>query len=265
MCFTRNSYEIHCLFQAVVAGYIDFFIPSLTSYSVETSVSGRSKPSSSIGGKSICKCKHLTTMYVSNSSINSLSSRLLGNCQSLEILGLSNNKIREIAYDTFSDSSNLFILDLSNNQITTLPKDVFKALINLRALVLNRNRMEIIDSQLFFHNQNLFHLDISDNSLRTIEPKSFRTMKSLNFLNMYNNPSLNDTDFFREDLRELQSQINMANCGFTKLFIPLNISAINAAGNKINEITAHPNSTLISLRISRNNFTNLSQLSPLVN
>lgn len=235
-------------------------IPSLTSYSVYI----HDKPFSSIDAINICKCKHLSNIYVTNSSTKLLPSRFLVKCHSLETLILSNNEIMEIKYDTFNDLSNLFTLDLSRNHITTLPKDVFKPLINLRILVLNRNRIEMIDSHLFFHNQYLFHLYISDNNLKTIEPKSFHMLKYLYFLNIYNNPSLNSTDFLYED-RYVQSSINMANCAFTQLFIPMNVSAINAIGNKINNITAHPNTKLQSLIISRNNFTNLSRLSPLVN
>lgn len=89
-------------------------------------------------------------------------------------------------------------------------------------------------------------------------------MECLGFLFIFNNPSLNDTDFLHED-RFHPGTINIGNCGFTKLFIPMNVRTIFAGGNKINEITAHPNSTLDTLFIERNNFTNLSQLSPIVN
>lgn len=50
----------------------------------------------------------------------------------------------------------------------------------------------------------------------------------------------------------------------TQLFTAMNASATNALGNKINDITAHPNTTLRSLNMNRNNCTNLSRLSPLV-
>ncbi|XP_031639981.1 slit homolog 2 protein-like, partial [Contarinia nasturtii] len=182
------------------------FIPSLTSYSVYI----HDKPFSSIDAINICKCKYLTKINVTNSSTKLLPSRFLVNCHSLETLILSKNEIMEITHDTFNDLSNLLTLDLSRNHITTLPKDVFKPLTNLIILVLNRNRIEMIDSNLFLHNQYLFHLDISDNNLKTIEPKSFRMLEYLYFLNMYNNPSLNSTDFLYDD-RYVPSSINMAN------------------------------------------------------
>lgn len=57
----------------------------------------------------------------------------------------------------------------------------------------------------------------------------------------------------------------MENCTFTQLFIPMNVMEIYAGGNKINNITAHPNTKLKFLYINHNNFTNLSSLPPLVN
>lgn len=234
-------------------------IPSLTSHSVYI----HDKPFSSIDATNICKCKHLTNLYVTNSSIKLLSSRFFVKCHSLETLVISNNELTEITSDAFSDLSNLFALNLSRNHITTLPKDVFKPLINLRYLILNRNRIEMIDSNLFLHNPYLFYLDISDNSLKNIEPKSFHMLKHLFYLYIYNNPSLNSTDFLFEDL--YARIIIMENCAFTQLFIPMNVIRINAEGNKINNITAHPNTELRSLTITRNNFTNFSRLPPLVN
>lgn len=157
----------------------------------------------------------------------------------------------EITHDTFNDLSNLLELGLSRNQIITLLtlfEDVFKSLINLRILYLNQNRIEIIDSRLFFHNQNLYVLDISDNNLKTIEPKSFRMLEKMEFLNIYNNPSLNSTDFWFEK-GQTSTSINMYNCAFTQLFIPMNVNVIYAGNNKINNITAHPNAKLRSLSI----------------
>lgn len=239
------------------------FIPSSTLQYYPPDLYFRVTSSSSIDGETICKWKLLTEIYISNSLIKSLPSRFLVNCHNLKRLNLSNNKIQEIAYDAFSGLSHLSTLSLSGNQITTLPMDVFKTLINLEVLMLDRNRIEVIDSQLFFHNTQLFLLHISDNNLRTIEPKSFRTLESLNSLSISNNPNLSDTDLFHDN--RYRGSIEMTDCGFTKLFIPKDVSVIYAGGNKISEITAHPNNILDTLFIDRNNFTNLSQLSPLVN
>ncbi|XP_031628664.1 leucine-rich repeat transmembrane neuronal protein 2-like isoform X2 [Contarinia nasturtii] len=239
------------------------FIPSLTSFHIR--VYFHDRRSSSIDGKNICKCKNLTNVYAANSSIELLPSRFLANCHSLEYLVLSNNKLTEIPYDAFYNLSNLYSLDLSVNQLTTLPRDVFKPLTNLMSLILTENRIEIIDSNMFFHNQNFGHLNIHSNNLRTIEPKSFiRTFKRLsNSLNLANNRNLNSDDFFHE-IDNFEA-INVANCGFKELFIPRNVDQINAIGNDISYITAHPNSTLRSLFLSHNSFTNLSRIPSLVN
>lgn len=237
---------------------ISCFIPSLTSHRAYV----HDQHSSSIDGVNICKCKNLTKVYVSRSSMEVLPSRFLVNCHSLEYLILSDNKIMEISHDTFYNLSNLFKLDLSVNQLTTLPRDVFKPLINLEVLLLSQNRIEVINSDLFFHNQHLFKLNISYNNLKTIEPESFRTLKYLLFLDAYNNPNLNSVDFFYE--ARYVDRINVANCGFTQLFIPMNVTMINAQGNEISYITAHQDSKISILMLNHNNFTNISRLPTLV-
>ena len=232
------------------------FIPSLTSYRIYI----HDKPFTPADAINICKCKYLTDLSITNSSIKLLTSHFLTNCHRLDVLLLSNNGIMEITHDTFNDLPQLFKLDLSKNHITTLPKDVFKPLTGLRILKLDENRIETIDSHLFFHNQHLVYLDINENNLKTIEPKSFRKLESLLFLSIHSNPNLNNSDFLYDDKF---IEINMANCAFTQLFIPMNARMINAQTNQINNITAHPNTKLRSLWISRNNFTNLLKLSPL--
>lgn len=192
---------------------ISCFIPSLTSHRAYV----HDQHSSSIDGVNICKCKNLTKVYVSRSSMEVLPSRFLVNCHSLEYLILSDNKIMEI---------------------------------------------EVINSDLFFHNQHLFKLNISYNNLKTIEPESFRTLKYLLFLDAYNNPNLNSVDFFYE--ARYVNRINVANCGFTQLFIPMNVTMINAQGNEISYITAHQDSKISILMLNHNNFTNISRLPTLV-
>lgn len=247
------------------------FISSYRLYDIELGaeryhlVYSRNENSSSIDGINlICEYKNLTDIEVVNSSLTLLPNRFLANCRQLKSLYLSNNAIMEISHDSFDNLLKVIVLDLSRNQLTTLLKDIFEPLTNLEILNLSGNRFEIIDSDLFSHNQRLHSLDISENNLKVIQPGLFRTTKHLFDLDLNENRNLNTTDFLYDNELSVQS-LNVANCRFTLFFIPKNVKWLNAWGNQIRHITAHPNNTLQTLILDHNNLTHFPHLSPTAN
>lgn len=214
--------------------------------------------------QSICECKakRQTHINVFNSSLTVLPNHLLGNCERLDALNLPNNKIVDIKNNTFENLPEMNFLDLSLNQITILPRDVFKPLVALMTLELQGNQIQMIHSDQFVHNEYLNYLNLSNNSLKIIQPNSFRKSLYLRDLYVNDNHDLSSIDLFPEN-RTLVSLLDLSNCGFTQLYIPKNIRYIRAQFNKINLITAHPESLLHILEINNNNLTNLAHLPPL--
>lgn len=205
----------------------------------------------------------------------------------MDVLNLSNNKIVEIKHDTFENLPELNVLDLSLNQITALPGDAFEPLVSLVTLYLQGNQIQFICSDLFCHNKYLIYLNLSNNNLKTfhfdlfrhneylyylnqsnnsliiIQPKSFRYNLDLHDLYVNDNHNLSRIDLFPENRNKI-SILELSNCGFIQLHIPKNVETIHAQFNKINSITAHPESALRFLQIDHNNLTDLAHL-PVLN
>lgn len=193
----------------------------------------------------------------------------------------------EIKHNTFENLLELNVLDLSLNQITALPRNVFKPLVYLVNLQLQGNQIQIIQSDLFRHNKYLFQLNLSNNnlkiihsdlfchnkyldysnlsnnSLKIIQPKSFRNNLHLYDLYVNDNHNLSSIDLYPEN-RKTISRLELSNCGFIQLYIPKHVERIHAQFNKINSITAHPESVLSYLTIDHNNLTDLTHL-PVLN
>lgn len=140
-----------------------------------------------------------------------------------------------------------------------MPKVLLKSLVNLLSLKLHGNQIQIVDSDLFFHNIYLSALYINNNSLSVIQPESFRNNFYLSLLHVNDNRNSSNIDLFPEDRATLDS-LKLSNCGFSQLYIRKNVEEIDARFNETNSVTAHPESILNDLQINQNSLANSARL-----
>lgn len=214
----------------------------------------------SVENVTFCALSRLEDIDASKNILTELPSYMFAECYNLLELTLSENNLTKLRGDVFKKLTSLKKLDLSSNKIEVLIGDVFEPLVNLETLRLNNNRIRIIDDDLFAHNHNLQVLFLSYNLLETIQHGSFWKLKRLQTLDIGNNNELKSIDLTQMD--RLQT-VEVDQASLTMIYIPTNISQINASGNKITRIQADANSKLNILRLSGNRIHNLTDLSQL--
>ena len=105
----------------------------------------------------------------------------------LTSLNLSNNTINQINNNTFSRLSNLKNLDLSKNTIWTIDNTSFAWLSNLETLYLNWNNITTLPSNLFNWFNKLLTLDLKDNKITQLKWCTFCGLTKIKTLDLQNN------------------------------------------------------------------------------
>jgi Leucine-rich repeat (LRR) protein len=126
---------------------------------------------------------------------------------------LGNRKIEKLENHTFDGLSELEWLDLKDNQISNLSDGIFKPLESIKAIDLSNNKLTSIGFDQFSSNQNLQSLHLEHNNIIIIHPvhhdvgfnltklwlndnmlvdiSQLCKIRTLNFLNLTDNPNLN--------------------------------------------------------------------------
>lgn len=184
----------------------------------------------------------------------------------LKQLNLTHNKIENLEPNIFIYAPNIEMIDLSNNHISEVCKNVPK----LRILILTNNLIEtisfksnliyleifMIDDNLLTHlNENLFQdctylkeLCISHNSLNI---SKLNVAQDLEVFDMSNNPT---------SIHLPSEHFKIKNCDATVLNIDGTAVTIDASENRINSIVVDPETILLELNLSRNNYTSIQNL-----
>lgn len=214
----------------------------------------------SIENVTFCKFRRLKNIDASKNSIKDLPIGMLAGCSNLVELTISQNQLSELIDGVFTQITSIKVLDLSLNQIVRLVDDVFKPLVHLENLRLNNNRITVIDGDLFANNPKLNILFLSGNLLETIGHGSFWKLKNLQTLDIGKNAQLGSID-----LTEMDSlgNVEIDGASLSMLHIPVNVTQINAFGNKISRVQVDPQSRLHILHLGNNKISNLSDFSSL--
>ena len=128
-------------------------------------------------------------------------------------------------------SSDLFIVDCSNVGLTSTPKCIPTKTTHL---YLDNNFIKILENGSFLEGlPNLVKLSIRNNTLKQIQPTAFYGLKSLEYLNLYNNQlqymdSLSPTVFqpLNQSLKVLDIRMNLLNDNLDLLNYPLSVAKL---------------------------------------
>ncbi|CAG5106181.1 Similar to lgr4: Leucine-rich repeat-containing G-protein coupled receptor 4 (Danio rerio) [Cotesia congregata] len=149
----------------------------------------------------ISNLKNLEYFSVSNNNLTSLKRYNFDNLLNLKILKLSHNGLTEIIPGTFNKLVSLEVLDLSSNKLQILPNDWITPKIKLKYLFLNDNLLTSFQSSSIIKIKTLQHLNIGNNPLRFM----------INLQTLWSLPENLTMDVEVEQYFELPSMPNMRN------------------------------------------------------
>lgn len=192
---------------------------------------------------------HLTELNVTHNKIENLEPNNFIYAPNIEVIDLSDNRLTEVSEYTFENIPKLRILILSNNLIV---KFGFKSsLMNLEVLMLGNNSLTYLSENLLEQTYRLKEFSINNNKLNI---SKLETAGELDIFDMSNNPtSLN--------LNSKNFKIKNSNVKILK--INKNAVTIDASENQINSIEVDPQTNLIELNLSKNNYTSIQNLTAL--
>lgn len=206
--------------------------------------------------KNLCKWKHLQEVKMRNNLLRWLPKHFLSKCHHIDDLDLSRNAIAEISEEAFYNLLRLTSLDLSFNQLKTLHKYTFKPLNKLVILSLKGNQIQTIDVNLFYHNPALTALSLSNNDLRII--RSFQMLSEIRTLDLDNNQFLESVHL---PVEANNLVVNVSNCNLRTLYIPPNVTRVDATNNRMSFIEINSDNQLKHLDLSKNILTDMNIIS----
>ncbi len=129
----------------------------------------------------------ITTLDLSDQSINSLAADDFAGMFSLKTLYLDNNDLTSLPVGVFDDLVSLGELFLNSNKQTTLPSGIFSSLTSLTNLYLQSNDLSSLPSDAFDGLSSLRAINLQDNDLISLPGGIFDGMSYLSSILLSNN------------------------------------------------------------------------------
>ncbi|XP_044584767.1 leucine-rich repeat-containing protein 15-like [Cotesia glomerata] len=128
----------------------------------------------------------LKTLILKNNQLIDIPN--ISNLKNLEYFSVSNNNLTSLKRYTFDHLLNLKILKLSHNGLTEIIPGTFNKLVSLEVLDLSSNKLQILPNDWIGPKIKLKYLFLNDNSLTSLQSSSIIKIKTLQHLNIGNNP-----------------------------------------------------------------------------
>lgn len=159
------------------------------------------------------------------------------NAHRLVYLTLAGNNITELGASIFMDAPTLFVVDFSNNLIDKIDQFAFADAHSLSRVNLSQNRIEHLAVGMFKDQKYLDQIYLDNNKLTEIDPKLFAVNEQLTQVNLANNNLLRLEAIVFNHLKKMEM--------------------FDVSGNSLNEINVSGLPSLKTLRLNRNNLTEL--------
>ncbi|KAL1497048.1 hypothetical protein ABEB36_008075 [Hypothenemus hampei] len=142
-------------------------------------------------------------LYLSHNNLQNIDLIKFFSANSLKVLDFSYNNLTILSPKTFENCTNLTSLLLHHNKIQSFPMDIFVSPEKLKILDLSFNNLSEIPFGLLNHLRSLEYLNISNNPL-ILDFHTLSTLSNLKFLNLQNIKIINmDTNLILDSLRNL--------------------------------------------------------------
>lgn len=203
---------------------------------------------------------NLEQVFLNNTMIKTIQSRVFSGAQSIKLINLSSNQIGQIPKNTFSHLSELTFLDLSYNQIREVEEDSFVGCNSLKYIDFSTNHLRNFSSKTLESILQLETLNLSRNSLEIMDSNwclHFHSLKNLIIDHNKIKSLVNCTSNVNMDILSISN--NLLNVLDSSKF-PTNLKILDVSANQIAEIKNKPFENLSKLRIlnlSKNKLNNL--------
>ncbi|KAL1497050.1 hypothetical protein ABEB36_008077 [Hypothenemus hampei] len=142
-------------------------------------------------------------LYLSHNNLQNIDLTKFFSVNSLKVLDFSYNNLTILSPKTFENCTNLTSLLLHHNKIQSLRMDIFVSLEKLKILDLSFNNLSEIPFGLLNHLRSLEYLNISNNPL-TLDFHTLFTLSNLTYLNLQNIKITNmNLNFLLDSFRKL--------------------------------------------------------------
>lgn len=181
---------------------------------------------------------------------------------SVESLDASENKLEKLERDTFKQAASLKILSVSFNKITSLSNMLFYYLVKLEHVDLSNNKIATLKSGVFEDcSKSLVQIDVSYNQITSISEEILDILGKSDQVRI--NFSRNQIKIIEKQQTSLDSnkEFNKTDFSYNKLesfdYKIIASNNIDLNNNKLEGCLDLENTTISSLNISMNNFTQL--------
>lgn len=247
-------------------------LPSLTSLNVS---------SNGISNMSLLKVtfqpmENLTSLYLTDNSLHSLSDGLFEPLVKLQNLDLSRNLLNTLESHSFKGLVSLTNLSLSKNRITNLPSDIFQSLRVLKYVDLSFNLLVQFDDIVLpsvtlylnlSHNiletfpnsvgrTNVVTFDLNANSISRLSRVPMLFLESVKFLDL----SMNKLSEIENGAFKGLDNVEILNLSFNQLGVNLSLDIFKGASKIIHLDLSHNNVTNVDFMFSYGTLDNVESL-----
>lgn len=208
------------------------------------------------------------TIDLSHNKLVHIELGFLDPTQELTKLILAHNAIEGLPLGLFDKPAKIRHLDISYNKMDSLVLGIFDALKSVMRINLEYSEFSQMPSGIFDQSTELQYLYLSGNEISEIPERHFNDLKNLRYLDLSNNQLMelsNDVFSFLMNLKTLNLSMNQLSDINSIMPLP-QINLLDVSSNRLQNLPENfaRKSTLKTLSISNNRFTNLGQLATII-